>query len=95
MERNLDRRVEAVVPVEDPEAQRRIQDVLEVMLVDDRRSWQLCSDGAYRRTEEINGVPGTIDTFETLRNRAVGSSTADSSAPRRPHAGMGSLDPRA
>jgi polyphosphate kinase len=95
MERNLDRRVEAVVPVEDPEAQRRIQDVLEVMLVDDRRSWQLGPDGAYRRTEEINGVPGTIDTFETLRNRAVASSTADSSAPRRPHAGIGSLDPRA
>jgi len=65
------------------------------MLVDDRRSWQLGPDGAYRRTEEINGVPGTIDTFETLRNRAVASSTADSSAPRRPHAGIGSLDPRA
>jgi polyphosphate kinase len=95
MERNLDRRVEAIVPVEDPEAQQRIQSVLEVMLADDRRSWQLGADGAYRRTEEINGVPGTIDTFETLQKRAIESSTAAAAAPRRPHAGIGSLDPRA
>ncbi len=95
MERNLDRRVEAVVPVEDPEAQQRIQAVLDVMLVDDRRSWQLGADGAYRRTEEINGVPGTIDTFETLQKRAMASSTPAATAPRRPHAGIGSLDPRA
>jgi polyphosphate kinase len=95
MERNLDRRVEAVVPVEDPEAQQRIQAVLDVMLVDDRRSWQLGAEGAYRRTEEISGVPGTIDTFETLQNRAMASSAPAATAPRRPHAGMGSLDPRA
>jgi polyphosphate kinase len=95
MERNLDRRVEALVPVEDPEARQRIQDVLEVMLADDRRSWQLGADGAYRRTEDINGVPGTIDTFETLRKRAVGSVTTEAASPRRPHAGTGSLDPRA
>ncbi len=95
MERNLDRRVEALVPVEDPEAQRRIASALEVMLADDKRSWQLGADGAYRRTEEINGVPGTIDTFETLQKRAIASSASVAAAPRRPHAGIGSLDPRA
>ncbi|HSL32392.1 MAG TPA: polyphosphate kinase 1, partial [Candidatus Limnocylindrales bacterium] len=41
MERNLDRRVEAVVPVEDPEARTRLAEFVEVMLADDRRSWQL------------------------------------------------------
>ncbi len=95
MERNLDRRVEALVPVEDPEAQRRIASALEVMLADDKRSWQLGADGAYRRTEEINGVPGTIDTFETLQKRAIESSPAAAAAPRRPHPRHGSLDPRA
>ncbi len=94
MERNLDRRVEAVVPVEDLEARARIDDVLELMLRDDRRSWQLFPDGSYKRTEEINGRPGTIDTFETLKERAV-EMVAVSAAPRRPHAGRGSLDPRA
>jgi polyphosphate kinase len=94
MERNLDRRVEAVVPVEDLEAHARISDVLELMLRDDRRSWQLSSDGTYRRTEEITGRPGTIDTFETLKDRAT-EMAALSVSPRRPHAGQGSLDPRA
>ncbi len=94
MERNLDRRVEAVVPIEDLEAQARINDVLELMLRDDRRSWQLGPEGSYRRTEEITGRAGTIDTFETLKDRAV-EMAANSVAPRRPHAGQGSLDPRA
>ena len=52
MDRNLDRRVEAVVPVEDPEARARLAEIIEVMLADDRRSWQLGPDATWRRTEE-------------------------------------------
>jgi polyphosphate kinase len=95
MERNLDRRVEAIVPIEDLEARARIEAVLEVMLADDRRSWQLGADGAYHRTEDLNGAPGTIDTFETLKQQAVETAAAAVVAPHRPRAGMGSLDPRA
>ena len=94
MERNLDRRVEAIVPVEDLEAQARINDVLALMLEDDRRSWQLFPDGSYRRTEDITGQPGKVDTFEILKEWAT-ESAASSVSPRRPHAGLGSLDPRA
>jgi polyphosphate kinase len=93
MERNLDRRVEAVVPVEDPDAQQRIAAAFDVMLADDRRSWQLGPDGEYRRTEELTGRPPTIDTFETLQRLAT--TVATPPAGRRPHAGVGSLDPRA
>ena len=46
MERNLDRRVEVVTPVDDPEATARLARVIEVMLADDRRSWLLQPDGA-------------------------------------------------
>jgi polyphosphate kinase len=95
MERNLDRRVEAIVPIEDPEARARIDAVLEVMLADDRRSWQLLVDGAYHRTEELTGKPGTIDTFELLQARAMAAAEEATAAPHRPHAGTGSLDPRA
>jgi polyphosphate kinase len=95
MERNLDRRVEAVVPIEDPEGRARVESALEVMLLDDRRSWQLGPDGTYRRTEEINGRPGSIDTFETLQEQTTEMAAAAVAAPHRPHAGMGSLDPRA
>jgi hypothetical protein len=46
------------------------------------------------RTETLLGQPGTIDTFETLKERAL-ESGAVASVPRRPGAGAGSLDPRA
>ena len=46
MERNLDRRVEVVTPVDDPEATARLARIIEVMLADDRRSWLLQPDGA-------------------------------------------------
>jgi polyphosphate kinase len=94
MDRNLDRRVEAMVPVEDGEARNRIAEIIDIMLEDDRRSWQLGPDGSWRRTEEIQGTPGTCDTHEELKRRAL-ASTASSATPHRPRAGVGSLDPRA
>ncbi len=94
MDRNLDRRVEAAVPVEDADARARLAEIIDIMLVDDRRSWQLGEDGTWRRTEEITGVPGSIDTHEELKVRAL-AATGAASAPHRPGAGAGSLDPRA
>ncbi|HET7168924.1 MAG TPA: polyphosphate kinase 1 [Candidatus Limnocylindrales bacterium] len=94
MDRNLDRRIEAVVPVEDSEAKARIASIIEVMLADDRRSWQLQPDASWIRTEALNGHAGTIDTFEALKERAIESEGA-AIAPHRPGAGAGSLDPRA
>jgi polyphosphate kinase len=94
MDRNLDRRVEAVVPVEDSDAKARIAEIIDLMLADDRRSWQLQPDASWVRTEVLNGRPGTIDTFETLKERALESGHV-ASAPRRPGSGAGSMDPRA
>lgn len=94
MDRNLDRRVEAAVPVEDPSARARIAEIVDAMLADDRRSWQLAADAVWRRTEELTGEPGTCDTHERLRERALASGVL-ATAPHRPHAGTGSLDPRA
>src|SRR6266511_1856005 len=79
MERNLDRRVEAIVPVEDREARARIEAIVTTMLADDRRSWQLEADATWRRTEEINGAPGTCDTLAVLKEQALESSSSLSS----------------
>ncbi len=49
MPRNLDRRVEVMVPIEDPSLHRRIRGVLETCLRDNRQSWDLRSDGTYER----------------------------------------------
>ncbi|HYN69515.1 MAG TPA: hypothetical protein VEX41_04830, partial [Candidatus Eisenbacteria bacterium] len=73
MERNLDRRVEALVPLEDPDARARISEIVSVMLQDDRRSWQLAADGSWQRTETMVEGEGTgIDTFAVLKARAAG-----------------------
>jgi polyphosphate kinase len=97
MDRNLDRRVEAVVPVEDAEARARLEGFIEVLLADDRRSWQLGGDARWRRTEDITGRPGTLDTHEELKRRAVAAAIA---APPPlgtsvPGPTASSLDPRA
>jgi polyphosphate kinase len=47
MTRNLDRRVEAVVPVEDPGIVKDLQEILGVMLADNRQAWDLQPDGHY------------------------------------------------
>jgi polyphosphate kinase len=94
MDRNLDRRVEAVVPVEDGEARAKLATIIDVMLADDRRSWQLQPDATWVRTEVLNGSPGTVDTFELLKSIALAQGQV-SDGPHRPGAGVGSLDPRA
>ena len=94
MERNLDRRVEVVTPVEDHEAQARLARIIEVLLADDRRSWQLGADGRWARTEVLESREGTVETFAVLKeDAATASALAD--IPRRPHANAGSMDPRA
>jgi polyphosphate kinase len=94
MERNLDRRVEAAVPVEDLEARARLAEIIEVLLADDRRSWQLGGDGTWRRSEEVNSAAGTVDTFAELKRRALAVGL-QAAKPRRPGTPGGSLDPRA
>ena len=91
MDRNLDRRVEAFVPVDDRVAQAQLDDILEAQLADDRRSWVLAADGHWRRTEEITGVPGEHDSQARAKDQAL--ITAGSTVPQRPHAGAGSLEP--
>jgi len=64
------------------------------MLADDRRSWQLGSDAVWRRTEDLNHVEGTIDTFAAMKERTL-IYGAVINQPHRPGLGSGSLDPRA
>jgi polyphosphate kinase len=94
MDRNLDRRVEAVSPVEDHEAQARLARIIDVMLEDDRRSWQLGPDARWTRTDVLAGHPGTCDTFAALKEEALVSSTSSGSPAPQPTI-TGSLDPRA
>jgi polyphosphate kinase len=47
MSRNLDARVEAVVPVEEPRLQEELQAILDLQLADNVKAWDMLSDGSY------------------------------------------------
>ena len=56
MPRNLDRRVEAVVPVTDPALRERLSRILEIFLADDVLAWELCPDGSWQRIATVRGL---------------------------------------
>ena len=56
MTRNLDRRVEAIVPIEDPEIVKDLQEILAVMLSDNRQAWELQADGSYIQRHPADGT---------------------------------------
>ena len=49
MPRNLDHRIEVLVPVEDPDLQRRIDQILDLQLADNVLAWELDGDGAWHK----------------------------------------------
>jgi polyphosphate kinase len=51
MRRNLDRRIEVLVPIEHGLAHRLLSEVLEPCLRDNVQSWDLDSEGQYNRRE--------------------------------------------
>lgn len=74
MQRNLDRRIEAVVPIEDPQIFQDLKGILDLMLSDNRQAWELQPDGHYvqRKPDDDEEV---ISTHETLMKMALDSST--------------------
>ena len=58
MGRNLDRRVEVVVPVDNPILRQQLREgVLEVMLKDNAQAWDLQPDGQYLRRQPTTEAP--------------------------------------
>jgi polyphosphate kinase len=53
MERNLDRRVEALVDVTSPEIQERLREILEVEMADDELAWELCADDTWHKVPDV------------------------------------------
>jgi polyphosphate kinase len=49
MPRNLDRRIEAVAPSDDPTHRQALRDLLQLMWQDNRQAWDLRPDGTYQQ----------------------------------------------
>jgi polyphosphate kinase len=56
MPRNLDRRVEALVPVTDARLRARLDQILELNLADDVLAWELDGDGTWRKLGTVAGT---------------------------------------
>ncbi len=68
MSRNLNRRVEALVRLDDPRTQQRVREILDVVLDDDRLAWTLAGDGVWTKRRG----PDAIDTHARLQQLARG-----------------------
>ncbi len=57
MQRNLDRRVEVVTPVESPLLQLQLREILDLQLNDNRSVWDMQPDGSYIQRQPKEGEP--------------------------------------
>jgi len=70
MERNLDRRVEVMVPIEDPHLQDELLDDFEITWRDDLYTWVLGTDRRWRRLQPVSD----FSAQEEFRRRALNRS---------------------
>ena len=68
MDRNLDRRVEALVRVSDPDSRRALGQLLELAWCDDVDHWTLGADGTWSRTPRR---PELVDLQSALADRSL------------------------
>jgi len=69
MPRNLDRRIELLFPVEDPDCKKRVLEILQIELEDTVRSHFLRSDGTYHKLDLRGKVK--IDSQVELCRKAI------------------------
>jgi polyphosphate kinase len=75
MPRNLDRRVELLVPVHDPAARRKLTDLVEAALDDNVKGWTLRPDGSWERVRPPHGQR-RLRSQEMLCGRALEAARA-------------------
>jgi len=70
MTRNLDRRVEAVVPVQSPQLCARLDEILDVNLRDDLLAWELHGDGRWTKVPATEGINTQVRLQQLAQARA-------------------------
>lgn len=71
MVRNLDYRVEAITPIEDPAHRQTLREILDISLTDRAHAWSLRPDGAWQRVHDSSDGKNVEDTQETMMHRAL------------------------
>jgi polyphosphate kinase len=73
MQRNLESRIEVVVPIEDPALRTDLRAILDAQLSPNGDAWEMQSDGSYRRTEGdglVRSQYAQIDLAEKRQRQA-------------------------
>lgn len=70
MRRNLDRRVEVITPVKDPDIAKDLQEIMGIMLADNRQAWELQADGTYIQRRPYDDSP-EANSQKILMNMAL------------------------
>ncbi len=73
MPRNLDRRIEAIAPIQDPNIAKELEEILGIMLADNRQAWDLQSDGSYIQRHPPKGSADQ-STQQVLMDMATSAS---------------------
>ncbi|RLB56948.1 MAG: RNA degradosome polyphosphate kinase, partial [Deltaproteobacteria bacterium] len=93
MKRNLESRVESVVPVEAPNLQAGLRYILDTQLADQRSVWDMQSDGTYVQRKPKKGSRARscqeifIEAAETRRKQARRPRRRKPKGPRRRNGG--------
>lgn len=74
MRRNLDRRVEVVTPIADSDIAKDLQEILGIMLADNRHTWELQPNGSYIQRRPGNDCPeaNSQNSLMSMALRSVG-----------------------
>ena len=75
MPRNLDTRVETLVPVTDPRLKFRLEQIIEVDLSDDLLAWDMLPDGSWRKVQTDRGINAQNRLKELAAERARSGDT--------------------
>ena len=75
MRRNLDRRVEAVTPIESPKLRRQLEKLLELYLNDNREAWEMQRDGSFIQRQPGSKISSTQNLLIEQREKEQSTNT--------------------
>ncbi|WES30944.1 RNA degradosome polyphosphate kinase [Varunaivibrio sulfuroxidans] len=95
MQRNLDRRIESLVPIENPTVHRQVMDeIMEVSFRDEGQSWVLDGDGRYVRVDDSGDGFNAHTYFMTNASLSgMGHTAKKGRRPRKSSAAKSAMKP--